>query len=387
MSGVDARCEACVRRRAAWHTAEDWRTVVIELRDGSRRSRRPSSTPACTSSSGRTRTCARTSCASRSAAAGSRTTRWTGTARPVANTPKGTEGPDRQYPGSDPEHRRPAPVRRSRRRRRDPAPDDARHHARPPPRHRDRRRPQRDDGVALAGATTSSATGSAARSGSIPTTSPARCARSTKYKDHPRVVQIGIPLQSRELYGKPQFWPLWEAAVDAGPAGGRSHRGRRGHHAVRADTVRVHQDLRAVRRLHVAELPVPPDEHDRRRAYSRGSPDLKFVWADGAADMLTPFIWRMDCFGRPHLEQTPWAPKMPSDYLPGHTYFIQGSDRRPGRCRLRRRVARLHRQGRHGDVRVELSALAAQRAEGAQRVLTPNNATSCAGETPLSCTA
>lgn len=40
---------------------------------------------------------------------------------------------------------------------------------------------------------------------------------------------------------------------------------------------------------------------------------MKFVWADGAADLLTPFIWRMDCFGRPHLEQTPWAPKMPSD--------------------------------------------------------------------------
>ena len=36
-----------------------------------------------------------------------------------------------------------------------------------------------------------------------------------KYKDHPRVVQIGVPLQSRELYGKPQFWPLWEAAVEA----------------------------------------------------------------------------------------------------------------------------------------------------------------------------
>ncbi|EUA51058.1 amidohydrolase family protein [Mycobacterium xenopi 3993] len=29
------------------------------------------------------------------------------------------------------------------------------------------------------------------------------------------MVQIGVPLQSRELYGKPQFWPLWEAAADA----------------------------------------------------------------------------------------------------------------------------------------------------------------------------
>ena len=37
-----------------------------------------------------------------------------------------------------------------------------------------------------------------------------------KYKDHRQVVQIGVPLQSRELFGKPQFWPLWEAAAQAG---------------------------------------------------------------------------------------------------------------------------------------------------------------------------
>ena len=34
--------------------------------------------------------------------------------------------------------------------------------------------------------------------------------------------------------------------------------------------------------------------------------------------------------GRPHLEQTPWAPKMPSDYLPGHVYFVQGAFDGPG---------------------------------------------------------
>jgi uncharacterized protein len=59
-------------------------------------------------------------------------------------------------------------------------------------------------------------------------------------------------------------------------------------------------------------------------------PTLQFVWADGAADFVTPFIWRMDTFGRPHLEQTPWAPRIPSDYLPGHVYFIHGSLDGPG---------------------------------------------------------
>jgi predicted TIM-barrel fold metal-dependent hydrolase len=58
--------------------------------------------------------------------------------------------------------------------------------------------------------------------------------------------------------------------------------------------------------------------------------DLKVVWADGAADMLTPFIWRMDTFGRPHLEQTPWAPDMPSSYLPDHVYFVHSRMDGPG---------------------------------------------------------
>ncbi len=63
-----------------------------------------------------------------------------------------------------------------------------------------------------------------------------------KYKDHPRVVQIGVPLQSRELYGKPQFWPLWEAAVDANlPVAvhievGRESRSRRRRPASRGPT-------------------------------------------------------------------------------------------------------------------------------------------------------
>jgi predicted TIM-barrel fold metal-dependent hydrolase len=54
-------------------------------------------------------------------------------------------------------------------------------------------------------------------------------------------------------------------------------------------------------------------------------PDLKFVWADGGAEMLTPFIWRMDTFGRPHLEQTPWAPNIPSSYLAEHVFFVQSN--------------------------------------------------------------
>ena len=135
-----------------------------------------------------------------------------------------------------------------------------------------------------------------------------------RWQGHPRVVQIGLPMQTQEPYGRPFYRPLWRAACDAGLP------------------VAVHIEM-GVGITH------PPTPSGITRTYSHHAsyqpmtyvwhllnmiaegvfeefPDLKVVWADGAADMLTPFIWRMDTFGRPHLEQTPWAPDMPSSYLP-----------------------------------------------------------------------
>ena len=149
-----------------------------------------------------------------------------------------------------------------------------------------------------------------------------------KYADHPRVVQIGVPLQSRELYGKPQYWPLWEAAAAANlPVAVHIEVGAGVSFAPTPNGVpRTYEHYVSFMALnflyHLMNLIV--------EGVFEKMPTLKFVWADGAADMLTPFMWRMDCFGRPHLEQTPWAPKMPSDYLPGHTFFIQGAMDGPG---------------------------------------------------------
>jgi predicted TIM-barrel fold metal-dependent hydrolase len=149
-----------------------------------------------------------------------------------------------------------------------------------------------------------------------------------KYKDHPRVVQIGIPLQSRELFGKPQFWPLWEAAAAAGlPVAAHIETGEGVAFPVtpngKTRTYEQYLSFMSLNYLYHLMNMIAEGVFERM-------PTLKFVWADGAADMLTPFMWRMDCFGRPHLEQTPWAPKMPSDYLPGHVFFVQGSLDGPG---------------------------------------------------------
>ena len=143
-----------------------------------------------------------------------------------------------------------------------------------------------------------------------------------RWKDHPRVVQIGVPMQSHTLYGKPQFWPLWEAAAEAGlPVAVHIEAGQGVENAPTPSgpprTFAQYYSFMALNYVyHLLNMIA--------EGVFESFPDLKFVFADGAGDMVTPFIWRMDTFGRPHLEQTPWAPKMPSDYLPGHVYFVNG---------------------------------------------------------------
>jgi predicted TIM-barrel fold metal-dependent hydrolase len=149
-----------------------------------------------------------------------------------------------------------------------------------------------------------------------------------RWRGHPRIVQIGLPMQTQEPYGRAHFKPLWRVACDAGLP------------------VAVHLEM-GVGITH------PPTPSGITRTYSHHVgyqamtfvwhllnmiaegvfeefPDLRVVWADGAEDMLTPFMWRMDTFGRPHLEQTPWAPDLPSSYLPEHVYFVHGRLDGPG---------------------------------------------------------
>jgi predicted TIM-barrel fold metal-dependent hydrolase len=144
-----------------------------------------------------------------------------------------------------------------------------------------------------------------------------------RWADHPRMVQIGVPLQSNDLYGKPQYMPLWREA------------------AARGLPVAVHIETGT-------GVTNPPTPNGHARTYAHYAafmalnylyhlmnmiaegvfeslPDLKVVWADGGADLLTPSIWRMDVFGRPHLEQTPWAPQIPSAYLAGHVRFVHSN--------------------------------------------------------------
>lgn len=144
-----------------------------------------------------------------------------------------------------------------------------------------------------------------------------------RWAGHPRVVQIGVPLQAHALYGKPQFMPLWESAARHGMP------------------VAVH-----IEQGTGCDAPPTPSGHPRTYAQYAGFmalnylyhlmnmiaegvfealPDFKVVWADGGSELVTPFMWRMDTFGRPHLEQTPWSPQLPSTYLRDHVRWVHSN--------------------------------------------------------------
>lgn len=149
-----------------------------------------------------------------------------------------------------------------------------------------------------------------------------------RWKNHPQMVQIGIPMQTQEPYGRQRFRPLWRAAVDAGlPVAIHWEMGTGITHPPTPNgTARTYQQLAGFQPLtfvyHLLNMIA--------EGVFESFPDLRIVFADGSADMLTPMMWRMDTFGRPHLEQTPWSPRMPSDYLIDHVFFVNGALDTPG---------------------------------------------------------
>ena len=140
---------------------------------------------------------------------------------------------------------------------------------------------------------------------------------------HPKMVQVGIPMQSREPYGKPAFEPIWEAAAHHGLPVAVHING--GNGVDRAPTFAGHADtypgyaafMPLNYFVHLATLII-------EGTFGR-HPNLRFVFADGGYDMLTPLIWRLDTFWMSNRDQTPWVDRPPSEYLTDHVRFCSSA--------------------------------------------------------------
>jgi predicted TIM-barrel fold metal-dependent hydrolase len=140
---------------------------------------------------------------------------------------------------------------------------------------------------------------------------------------HPKMVQVGVPMQSREPYGKPMFEPIWEAAAAHGlpvavhinGGNGVDHAPTFAGHAYTYPGYAAFMPLNSF--VHLATLIV-------EGMFGR-HPDLRFVFADGGYDILTPLMWRLDTFWMSMRDQTPWVNRFPSEYLRDHVRFCSSA--------------------------------------------------------------
>ena len=141
-----------------------------------------------------------------------------------------------------------------------------------------------------------------------------------KWASHPGFVQVGVPMQSLQPYGKRQFWPVWEAAAAHGlPV------------AVHADTetgVELAPTPAGYLHTHFGHAAVAPFMfvNHLTSLMTEGVldhlPELRVVFADGGFDLLGPMVWRLDKDYRAMRVDMPWMTRLPSDYLARHVRFV-----------------------------------------------------------------
>ena len=141
-----------------------------------------------------------------------------------------------------------------------------------------------------------------------------------RWAGHPRMVQVAVPTQAHAPYGQRAYFPLWEAA------------------ALRSLPIAVHLDGGAS-----IDFPPTPVGYPRLAiefavlapliaAFHLTSliaegvfarlPDLRFVFADGGLDAMTPIVWRLDKDWRATRDEVPWTTQLPSRYVRDHVRFV-----------------------------------------------------------------
>jgi predicted TIM-barrel fold metal-dependent hydrolase len=152
-----------------------------------------------------------------------------------------------------------------------------------------------------------------------------------RWADHPKMVQVAVPLQAPHPYGQRGYFPIWKAASDRSlPVaihvdGGASidfHPSSAGplRYALEYDTL---TPLNAA--FHLASF-IAEGVFERL-------PGLRIVFADGGLSALTPIVWRLDKDWRGTREEIPWTTKLPSEYIKEHVRFClheADSPRAPG---------------------------------------------------------
>jgi len=134
-----------------------------------------------------------------------------------------------------------------------------------------------------------------------------------RWADHPRMVQVGVPLDAWRPYGQRNYFPIWEAAARYDlPIAVHADGGASANFApTMVGYPRKHIEYASQESInftyHLASF-IMEGVFERL-------PNLRVVFADGGHDMVTTLMWRMDADFAIARHEVPWMTKPPGDYL------------------------------------------------------------------------
>ena len=144
----------------------------------------------------------------------------------------------------------------------------------------------------------------------------AAAAEITRMAVHPRFVKVLLPIVTREGLGHAKYWPIYEAAVDAGLPVAAHVGGFSGTQTAAGWTtyyVENHTAFSQHYQTHVVSL-VHSGVFER-------FPSLQFVLEEGGLAWLAPLMWRLDHTWSRMRDVAPHLTEPPSDVIRRHFHF------------------------------------------------------------------
>jgi predicted TIM-barrel fold metal-dependent hydrolase len=147
----------------------------------------------------------------------------------------------------------------------------------------------------------------------------AAAAEIERWSGDPRMVQVGVPMESHQPYGQRRYFKIWETASRYSLPVALTADGGAGVEftPTALGYPRYYIEYGAMSPLnfiyHLASL-IAEGVFERL-------PGARFAFTAGGHDLVMPLLWRMDMDWMFSRSETPWVKRMPGEYLRDHVRF------------------------------------------------------------------
>lgn len=155
--------------------------------------------------------------------------------------------------------------------------------------------------------------------------------------DHPSMVQVALGGASHVPLGRPDFWPIYEAA-EAEDLPVALHAGPEGYGIANPNTGAGYAGSYVERQAGLPSNAMSQLLNLLLEGVFVEHQGLELVMAEWGFGWVPPFLWRLDKYWRGLSDEAPWLDRLPSEYVRDHVYFTTHPVERPEQSEYLRTV-------------------------------------------------